>query len=116
MRQPSYARARFPTRQDTHMKRSLPYETYVAMKRLKHEDIWYERVSPYHLKVDAYNFYPKRGIIHVDGEPDAFPQRGLEVFVKLVKTDACAQLVALCPNCILERVAMRLSRTARVLA
>lgn len=70
------------------MKRSLPYETYVAMKRLKHEDIWYERVSPYHLKVDAYNLYPKRGIIHVDGEPDAFPQRGLEVFVKLVKTDA----------------------------
>lgn len=70
------------------MKTPLPYETYTAMKRLKQEDIWYECVSPYHLKVDAYNFYPKRGIIHIDGEPDAVSERGVEVFIKLLKDDA----------------------------
>ena len=69
------------------MKNPLPYETFIAMKRLKQEDIWYDQISPHHLKVDVYNFYPKRGIIHIDGKPDAFPQRGLEVFVELLNDD-----------------------------
>ncbi|MCA1398401.1 MULTISPECIES: hypothetical protein [unclassified Bradyrhizobium] len=70
------------------MATDTPYETLLAMKRLKAEGIWYKKLTPFHLKVDRYNFWPKRGTIHIDGETSPVPQRGLEKFVRLIKTDA----------------------------
>jgi hypothetical protein len=70
------------------MTKDTPYETLLAMKRLKAEGIGYKKLTPFHLKVGRYNFWPKRGAIHIDGQIAPVPQRGLETFVKLIKTDA----------------------------
>ena len=70
------------------MTTDTPYETLIAMKRLKKEGIWYDKLTPFHLKVGRYNFWPKQGRIHIDGQAAPVTQRGLESFVKLIKADA----------------------------
>jgi hypothetical protein len=66
---------------------ATPYETLIAMKRLKTEGIWYDKLTPFHLKVGRYNFWPKRGRIHIDGQTAPVTRGGLETFVNLIKAD-----------------------------
>ena len=52
-----------------------------AIRRLQQENIHFEVLTAFHIKVGDLNFYPGRGTIYCDGERRALPKSGLDAFV-----------------------------------
>jgi len=57
-----------------------------AIEQLKVLGIPYRRCTDFHLKVGALNYYPKHGIVHLDGALNSYEQRGFSSFIEALRT------------------------------
>jgi hypothetical protein len=62
--------------------RSTP-EMKHALERLAAEGIPHKQTSEFQIKVGPFNFYPDKGTIYMDRDPEARSERGLEDFLAL---------------------------------
>jgi hypothetical protein len=57
-----------------------------ACARLEALQIPYRKCTQFHLKVGgSINYFPKRGIIHMDGAPNSFETRGFANLLQIVR-------------------------------
>lgn len=59
----------------------------LAIKALLQLKIPFQKTSEFHLKVGDWNFWPSSGSIYRDGDPQKRPERGLDAFIKLIKSE-----------------------------
>ena len=56
-----------------------------TVRRLRAENIYYQLLTPHHIKADNINFYPGRGTIYREGDPKALNETGIDAFILLIK-------------------------------
>jgi hypothetical protein len=56
-----------------------------AIEQLKALGIPYRQCTDFHLKVGSLNYYPKHGVVHLDGALHSYEQRGFSRFLEAVK-------------------------------
>jgi hypothetical protein len=55
----------------------------VALIAIRAARLPFRKTDPYQIKHGRFNFYPNRGTIYRDGDPNKLEERGVEAFIRL---------------------------------